>query len=70
MSLTASILQLQQIGGAIAFWYEEGDTKLIVKLKDSTRAEILDYWVDEIKVDQAAWEEALSQQIDRFVREW
>lgn len=70
MSLTKSILQLQQIGGAIAFWYEDNDTKLIVKLKDSTRAEILDYWVDEIKVDQAAWEDVLSQQIERFVREW
>lgn len=70
MTLVTSIVGLSQIGGQLAFWFEDNDKKLVVKLRDSTRAEILDYWVDEIKADPAAFEEVLGQQIERFIAEW
>lgn len=70
MRLIEAIIHLHKIGGQLAFWFEENDTKLVVKLRDSTRVELLEYWVDEMAVEPAAYDEIIAQQIERFVAEW
>ncbi|MHC2068118.1 hypothetical protein ACYFX5_11635 [Bremerella sp. T1] len=72
MHLMKAIIKARKIGAAVCFWTETDDfrTKLIVKLKDAKRAEVLDYEFEEVLTDPAAFEEVIAQQIDRFVAEW
>ena len=61
MALVEVIIHLRKIGGQLAFWFEDNDRRLVLKLRDSTRAELLEYWVDESAVKPSACDEIITQ---------
>lgn len=73
MRLMQAIIEAKKIGAFVGFWTEQderGRTKLIVKLKDSTRCELPDYDFEEVLTDPATFDDVIAQQIERFVAEW